>query len=128
MRERLREVTQRLAAGTGLLRIEAEMVGVAEHLLEQETGVFETLRVGAPGPRQSLDQPERTHVERAFGAFQPVGSLAGVIAIDQSVGGQATLGKRLANSVDCREHPRVVGAMKNTSGISRFDESSAWES
>src|SRR3712207_1249902 len=41
VREGLREVAQSLAAGTDLLGVEPEVVGVAEHLLEDEPGFFE---------------------------------------------------------------------------------------
>ena len=46
VREDLWEVSQRLAAGSDLLRIETEMVGVAKHLLEEEAGLFELPSAG----------------------------------------------------------------------------------
>ena len=39
--ECLGEVAQRLAAGAGLFGVEAQVVGIAEHLLEEQPGVFE---------------------------------------------------------------------------------------
>jgi hypothetical protein len=55
--ERLREVAQGLPAGAGLLGVEAQVIRVAEHLLEEQSGVFQSGRVGAPGPGERLDQP-----------------------------------------------------------------------
>ena len=46
VREGLGEVSQRLAAGSDLLRIETKMVGVAEYLLEEEAGLFEPPSAG----------------------------------------------------------------------------------
>ena len=40
VREGLGEVSQRLAAGTDLLRVETEVVGVTEHLLEDKPSFF----------------------------------------------------------------------------------------
>ena len=54
VREGLGEVAQRLAAGSDLLGVEPEVVGVAEHLLEEARLIVEPAR-----PRQGLDEPER---------------------------------------------------------------------
>src|SRR5215217_4953841 len=67
VREGLREVAQGLAAGSDLLRVEAEVVGVAEHLLEDEPGFFQP-----PRARERLDKPERAQVERTFLAHESV--------------------------------------------------------
>src|SRR4051794_15558311 len=61
--ERLRVVAQGLATVARLLGKQAEVVGVAEHLLEEQPRVFQPRRVGAPGAGERLDQPEGTHVE-----------------------------------------------------------------
>ncbi len=55
MRERLREITEVLATVPDLLREQAEVVRIAEHLLEQETRLLEVA-----GTRQALDVPERS--------------------------------------------------------------------
>src|SRR3712207_111529 len=65
--EGLREVAQRLAAGTDLLGVEPEVVGVAEHLLEDEPGFFEPTRA-----RERLDEPERAQVECPLLTHEPV--------------------------------------------------------
>ena len=44
MREGLREVSQRLAAGPDLLGVESQVIGIAEHLLEDEPGLFQPPR------------------------------------------------------------------------------------
>src|SRR5262245_14661176 len=62
--ERLREVPQVLAAGTQLLAVEADVVGVAQHLLEEEPGLLEIAR-----PGDALDEPERAHRERPLPAL-----------------------------------------------------------
>ena len=46
MGKRLRVVTQCLAAGAGLLGKQAEVVGIAEHLLEEQSGIFQPSRIG----------------------------------------------------------------------------------
>src|SRR5688572_17389126 len=56
--ERLWEVPQRLAVWTRLLRIQPQVVGVAEHLLEQQPCLLQPPPVGPPGAGQRLDQPE----------------------------------------------------------------------
>src|SRR5947209_14219980 len=72
MSEGLREVAQGLAAGTGLLGVQADMVGITEHLLEEQPGVIQPGRVGAAGARERLDEPEGTHVEGPLAARQAV--------------------------------------------------------
>ena len=41
MGERLREIAKRFTAGAGLLRVEPEMIGIAEHLLEEQPSVVQ---------------------------------------------------------------------------------------
>src|SRR6516164_4544538 len=59
VRESLREVSQGLATMTGLFRIEAKMVGKAEHPLENQSRFLEPRPVVATGSGQRLDQPKR---------------------------------------------------------------------
>src|SRR5262252_8967229 len=66
VRESLREVSQGLATMTGLFRIEAKMVGKAEHPLENQSCFLEPRPVVATGSGQRLDQPKRADVEGAF--------------------------------------------------------------
>ena len=49
MRESLRKVSQGLAAMTSLFRVEANMVGKAEHPLENQSRLFEPRPVVATG-------------------------------------------------------------------------------
>src|ERR1700758_1487954 len=67
--ECLREVAQRFATRTRLLGVQAEVVGVGQHLLEDEAGLL-----GAARPGQSFHQPERTHIERPLTPGQAVAS------------------------------------------------------
>ena len=56
--EGLREVAEGLALGAGLLGVEAEVIGVAEHALEDDAGLLEFIREGLAGPGEGLDEPE----------------------------------------------------------------------
>src|SRR5215470_17941305 len=58
--ERLREVAQLLPGAADLLRIQAQMVGVGEHLLEDEPRLIQPPRAG-----QDIDVPERAQSEDA---------------------------------------------------------------
>src|SRR5687767_12582067 len=100
VRERLRKVAQRLAARARLFRVQPQVVGVAEHLLEQKPGLLQPPPVGAPGARQRLDKPKTAHVEGPLRPRQPVGSLARIVAVNQPAGGQPALRKRLADRVN----------------------------
>src|SRR2546422_4395292 len=65
--ERLREVAEQLAGAPDLLGVEAEMVRVGEHLVEDEQCLVQPARAG-----KRLDVPERANRERALGALDPV--------------------------------------------------------
>src|SRR5262247_1731074 len=85
MRKGLREISQRFAAGAGLLRIQAEVVRVTEHPLEYQPRFVQSNLIHPPGARERFDEPEGTDVERPLGAFDPVARLIRVVAIDQAV-------------------------------------------
>src|SRR6266851_9322666 len=89
MGERLWKIAERLAAAAGLLGVKSQVIGVAEHVFEKESRVFQSSRIGAPGPGQRFHQPERTHIERPFSAGKSVRSDLRIIAIDQSIGREA---------------------------------------
>src|SRR5690242_12960482 len=75
--ECLREVAQGFAARTRLLGVQAEVVSVGQHLLEDEACLLR-----AAGPGQRLHQPERTHIERPLAPREAVaGSSADLIAV-----------------------------------------------
>ena len=61
MAERLREVTELLAGGADLLRIQAQVVGVGVHLLEDQPRLVEP-----PGAGESVHVPERAQGEGAL--------------------------------------------------------------
>src|SRR5919199_1823678 len=86
--ESLGEVPQSLPGGTYLLGVEPEVVGVGEHLLKSETGIFEPA-----GPGQAFNEPEGADVEAALGgAFEGVGGgLADVVATYEGVVSQLLL-------------------------------------
>src|SRR6516165_7451467 len=66
VRESLREVSQGLATMTGLFRVEAKMVGKAEHPLENQSRFLQPRPVVATGSGQRLEHPKRADVEGAF--------------------------------------------------------------
>src|SRR4051812_16163441 len=101
--EGLREVAQRLAGRTDLLGVEPEVVGVAEHLLEDEAGIFEP-----SGARQGLDEPERAKVEGALLAHEAVGGLLDVVAEDEAVGDQPVVFRGTVYGVEGAEHPGTL--------------------
>ena len=41
MRKRLRKITERLALPSGLLSVESEVIGIAQHALEQQAGFIQ---------------------------------------------------------------------------------------
>src|SRR5262252_594122 len=77
VREGLWKISQSLAGQADLLRVEPEVVGVAEHLLEGQPGLVE-----APGAGEGLGQPERTDREGPLVAVEPVGRDARVVPAD----------------------------------------------
>ncbi len=75
MGERLWEVSQGLAGRSDLLGIQADVVGVGEHLLEHQPSLGHPARAG-----ERFDVPERAQVERAFVSVQTVAAVGGVTA------------------------------------------------
>lgn len=69
MRECLGEIAQVFAARAQLFRVQPEMVGVADHLVELQTSF-----VHLPGPGQALDQPKGAGRKAAFAAIDAIGS------------------------------------------------------
>src|SRR5215475_11457533 len=72
MRKGLREISQRLAARTGLLRVQAKMVRVTVHPLEDQSRFIQPSPVQPASARERFDEPEGADVERSLGAFKPV--------------------------------------------------------
>src|SRR5215210_8646820 len=81
VREGLREVSQRLAARSDLLRVEPEMVRIAQHLLEDEPGFFQPSCAG-----ECLHEPERAQAERSLLSHKAICRLLDVVAEDEAVG------------------------------------------
>src|SRR5262249_22022620 len=87
VRERLGEVAEVLRLGAELLAVQPEVIGVAEHLLEEEARLVQVPHAG-----EALDVPEGAHGEGAFLAREPIGESAPeAIAIDQRVAHQLAL-------------------------------------
>src|SRR5579862_8995942 len=81
MRECLREVPQVLSAAAQPLGVEAEMVCVAEHLVEEQARFFEPVRAC-----EALDEPEGARGKAAFAPVQTVDGVDSyVIAVDEAV-------------------------------------------
>src|SRR5215467_7029979 len=70
--EGLREVPELAAGGVDLLREQAQVVGVGEHLLEDQPGLLQP-----SGPSQRVDVPERAQRERTLIPGQAVRGGAG---------------------------------------------------
>src|SRR5262249_34498129 len=99
VRERLREVAQRLAGPSCLLGVQPHVVGAGNHLLENDARLFPPA-----GARQRLAQPECTHIERPLAACQAVtGSPTDLIAVHQTVGNQLRY-----RAIERSDHARVV--------------------
>ena len=124
VREGLGEIAESLSARAGLLGVEVEMVGVAEHLLEDQPCALQARAVVPTGARERLHQPERTDVEGALLALEPVRGVLDVVTIDQAVRDQPALVRRPQGGVEGRQVSRVGRDKKKTSAIIRFDASS----
>ena len=68
VRESLREVSEGLPRQTDLLRVQAEVIRVSQHLFEGQSRFLEPA-----GARESLRQPERAHREGSLLAADSVG-------------------------------------------------------
>src|SRR5262249_30747942 len=81
VREGLREVAEMLTRGSELLGVEAQVVRIAEHLLEVVAGFFELA-----GACEALGVPERADAERALFRPEPVvRPLVGAVAVNERV-------------------------------------------
>src|SRR4030095_11401207 len=80
--KRLRKIPQVFAAWPQLRSVQAQMLRIAEGLLENEARLFQVT-----GPGQALDIPKRAHRKGALLAYQAIlEGVTGLIAIDQGVG------------------------------------------
>src|SRR3569832_814244 len=70
--EGLRKVSERFADRSGLFGIESEVVGIPEHLLEDQPGAVELLAVEPAGAGHRLHQPEGAHIERSLHLVESV--------------------------------------------------------
>ena len=96
VREGLREVPQRLAAGPGLLGVQPEMIGVAEHPLEDQPRVVQARRVACPA-RVSASTSQNVQMLKVPSLpCRPSGARLGVVAVDQAVRDQAALARAAA--------------------------------
>src|SRR5215217_7620257 len=81
--EGLGEVAQLLAGLADLLGVQAQVVGVGEHLLQGQPGLLQ-----AAGAGQGVHVPEGADREGPLVAAQAVGGGGRVVAVDQAVGDQ----------------------------------------
>src|SRR5215831_14672469 len=99
MSESLRKVAKVLRLGPELLAIQPQMIGVPEHLLEEQPCLLEISHAG-----EALDVPEGTHREGAFVSREPVGeSVSEPVAIHQRIADQLVLDRTQ------RRYPAQVG-------------------
>src|SRR5829696_2737647 len=111
MGEGLREVSQRLAAGSDLLGVETEVVGVAQHLLEDKPSFFQPSCAG-----ERLHEPECAQAERAFLPHEAVRRHPDVVAEDEAVGDKPIVFRRAIDGVKRAEHPRTFGGHEEHQG------------
>src|SRR5262245_34497713 len=79
VREGLGEVAEVLRLKAKLLAVQPQVIGVPEHLLENEPGLVQVAHSG-----EALDIPEGAHRKGAFHPREPVGeSVAEAITVDQ---------------------------------------------
>src|SRR5215204_3610071 len=111
VREGLREVAQGLTARPDLLRIKPQVVGVGEHLLEDEPGLLDPSCTG-----EGFDKPERAQAEGALFSHKAVGRLFDVVAVHEAVGDQPALPGRTVGRIQRAQHPRVFGGKEENKG------------
>jgi len=120
MGESLRKVSQGLAAMPGLFRKEADMVGEAEHPLENQSRLLEPRPVVAAGSGQRLDQPKRADVEGAFLSRQPIHGILDIVSVHQAVGGQTCFANGSSVASNVVSMRGSAGDMKKVSAIIRL--------
>src|SRR5688500_16326037 len=107
--EGLGEVPEGLAGGPGFLRVQPEVVRVAEHLLEDEARRAQPVEIRlSRRPHQRLHQPERADVEGALVPLDPVRAARHVVAVDEAVRDQPPVLAGAVDGVERRQHPRVA--------------------
>src|SRR5260370_27924787 len=97
MRKGLRKITQSLALMAGLLRVQPQMIGVSQHVFEQQPRLIEHCRIGLARSRLGFHQPERAHVKRTLLAWQSIDALPRWITVNQTITYQATAFGTLEN-------------------------------
>src|SRR5437667_6193808 len=95
-----------LRLGAELLAVQPQVIGVAEHLLEEEPRLLQVAHTG-----EALDVPEGAHRERALLAGEPVGESTRGDSGRESL----TSSCSIARSVEIQRGS--VGDMKRTSGM-----------
>ena len=93
MCERLREVSKCFAARTCLFRVKPQVIGIGQHLLEQQPGFFEPAPIPLPRASQGLHEPEGADVEGALFTGQSISAAPDVISVDQTARYQAALSR-----------------------------------
>src|ERR1700722_17319071 len=80
MRQGLRIISEVLSAPSQLLRIQPDVVGIAQHLLKNQPRLIQL-----SGACEALDEPERTGREGALGSSKPVQPALCFVAIHECV-------------------------------------------
>src|SRR5205814_9900929 len=106
-RERLGEISQRFCLESGLLCVQAQMIGISKHAFEQQTRLIEPLGSGVTSARERFDQPEGAHVESAFFAGKSVHARSRRIAVHETVAHQSTFTRTGKYRFDGANHARI---------------------
>ena len=101
-----------------LLGVEPEVVGVAEHVLEDGGEIPLSL----PARVSASSEPEGAEAEGSFLARQAVRRLP-VVAVDEAVGDEAPILRGAVDGIERLEHPGVAGRKEKTRARVRFEAS-----
>lgn len=101
MTERLRRVSQLLAAACDLFGEHAQVVRETEHILKKIDRSDEILGLIDAGAGHGLNEPESTHAEGSLRATNSVIGELSIITVYQARTGQSTLLRGEKNAIEC---------------------------
>ena len=101
----MREVAQAFAAVTCLLGVKPQMVRIAQHLFEHQSGLIESGPLELPRPGHSFYEPERTNIKCPFLSSEPILSASDVVSVNQTVGHQTSVLGGLIYRIQGAEQP-----------------------
>src|SRR5215471_20961916 len=103
------EVAERLSLRTRLFRIESQMVGIAQHALQEQSRLIQLFRNDLTCARQCFNQPERAHVKRALFTGESVNAWGRWVTVHEAIADQPACARTLQDSSDRVQHSRIIG-------------------